>query len=140
MENKKLGGGIITISVLYLVFLSLGIIGSFISLATLDAINSIAVQSGLPEITSTELIISIVISLILLISIILILFKKKVGIYGFFTTVVINIIYSLVMNGFDATNLVSTLISLILPTLLAIFIYQKREVFGFEIKENTLDA
>lgn len=140
MENKKLGGGILTISILYLVFLGFGIIGSIISLASLDQINALSTQMGMPQITSTELIISIVLSLISLIGIIFILLKKKIGIYIFFTLVAINIIYSLIMNGFQVATIISALIGLILPGLLAYFIYKKKEIFGFESTENNLDA
>ena len=140
MENKKLGGGILTISILYLVFLGFGLIGNIISFSTLDQINALSSQMGMPQLTSAELIISIILSLILLIGVILILLKKKIGVYTFFTVIVINVIYSLIMNGLSIIVLISTLISLILPGLLAYFIYKKKEVFGFESKENTLDA
>ena len=140
MENKKLGGGILTISIIYLVFLGFGLIGSIISLSTLDEINSIMAQMGVTQITSTELIISLILSLILLVGIILILLKKQIGVYTFFTVEIINIIYSLIMNGLSLSVLISALISLILPGLLAYFIYKKKELFGFENKENNLDA
>lgn len=140
MENKKLGGGILTISILYLVFLGFGLIGNIISFSTLDQINALSSQMGMPQLTSAELIISIILSLILLIGVILILLKKKIGVYTFFTVIVINVIYSLIMNSLSILVLISTLISLILPGLLAYFIYKKKEVFGFESKENTLDA
>lgn len=140
MENKKLGGGILTISILYLVFLGFGLICNIISFSTLDQINALSSQMGMPQLTSAELIISIILSLILLIGVILILLKKKIGVYTFFTVIVINVIYSLIMNGLSILVLISTLISLILPGLLAYFIYKKKEVFGFESKENTLDA
>lgn len=140
MENKKLGGGILTISILYLVFLGFGLICNIISFSTLDQINALSSQMGMPQLTSAELIISIILSLILLIGVILILLKKKIGVYTFFTVIVINVIYSLIMNSLSILVLISTLISLILPGLLAYFIYKKKEVFGFESKENTLDA
>ena len=139
MENKKLGGGILTISILYLVFLGFGLIG-IISLSTLDQINSVMAQMGGIQLTPTELIISIILSFILLFGIILILLKKQIGVYTFFTVEIINIIYSLIMNGLSLSVLISTLISLILPVLLAYFIYKKKELFGFESKENNLDA
>ena len=140
MENKKLGGGILAISILYLVFLSLGLMGNIISFSTLDQINAVSAQMGMPQLTSTELIISIILNLVLVIAIILILLKKKIGVYTFFTVIIINVIYSLIMNGFNIAILISTLISLILPGLLAYFIYKKKEVFGFESNENNLDA
>ncbi|WP_297713486.1 hypothetical protein [Clostridium sp.] len=140
MENKKLGGGILTISIIYLVFLAFGLIGSIISLSTLDEINSLISQMGGVQLTSTELIVSIILTLILLVGIILILLKKQIGIYTFFTVEIINIIYSLIMNGLSISILISTLVGLILPGLLAYFIYKKKELFGFESKENNLDA
>lgn len=140
MENKKLGGGLLTISILYLIFLSFGLIGSIVSFLTLDQINAVSAQMGLPQITSTELIISTILNLILLVGVILILLKHKIGVYTFFTVIIINVIYSLIMNGFNIPVLISTLISLILPGLLAYFIYKKKEIFGFENKENSLDA
>lgn len=140
MENKKLGGGILAISILYLVFLSLGLMGNIISFSTLDQINAVSAQMGMPQLTSTELIISIILNLVLVIAIILILLKKKIGVYAFFTVIIINVIYSLIMNGLSVSVLISTLIGLILPGLLAYFIYKKKEVFGFESNENNLDA
>ena len=140
MENKKLGGGILTISIIYLVLLGLGLIGSIISLVTLDEINSLMSQMGGVELTSTELIVSIILTLILLVGIILILLKKQIGVYSFFTVEIINIIYSLIMNGLSISILISTLVGLILPGLLAYFIYKKKELFGFESKEDNLDA
>ena len=140
MENKKLGGGILAISILSLVFLSLGLMGNIISFSTLDQINAVSAQMGMPQLTSTELIISIILNLVLVIAIILILLKKKIGVYAFFTVIIINVIYSLIMNGLSVFVLISTLIGLILPGLLAYFIYKKKEVFGFESNENNLDA
>ena len=67
MENKKLGGGILAISILYLVFLSFGLMGNIISFSTLDQINAVSSQMGIPQLTSTELIISIILSLVLVI-------------------------------------------------------------------------
>lgn len=140
MENKKLGGGILTISIIYLVLLGLGLIGSIISLVTLDEINSLMSQMDGVELTSTELIVSIILTLILLVGIILILLKKQIGVYTFFTVEIINIIYSLIMNGLSISILISTLVGLILPGLLAYFIYKKKELFGFESKEDNLDT
>ena len=140
MENKKLGGGILTISIIYLVLLGFGLIGSIISLVTLDEINSLMSQMGGVQLTSTELIVSIILTLILLLGIILILLKKQIGVYTFFTVEIINIIYSLIMNGSSISILISTLVGLILPGLLAYFIYKKKELFGFQSKEDNLDA
>ena len=110
MENKKLGGGIITISVIYLVILGFGLLVSIGSFTMLDEINSIAIQAGLPETTVTDFIISLILSLLLVVGIILILCKKKFGIYTFFTVTAVDLIYALVMNGFDIANLIATMV------------------------------
>lgn len=44
------------------------------------------------------------------------------------------------MNGLSISILISTLVGLILPGLLAYFIYKKKELFGFQSKEDNLDA
>lgn len=139
MENKKLGGGILSVSIIYLVFLCIGLLGSVITFTNLDSVNSIATQAGIAQITPTDLIIGITLNLVSLAGIILILMKKKLGIYTFFTVVVINIIYQLVMSGFSGEVLLSILISLILPSLLAFFIYKKRELFGLGSDQDKLN-
>lgn len=139
MENKKLGGGIVSVSIIYLVFLCIGLLGSVITFTNLDSVNSIATQAGIAQITPTDLIIGITLNLVSLAGIILILMKKKLGIYTFFTVVVINIIYQLVMSGFSGEVLLSILISLILPSLLAFFIYKKRELFGLGSDQDKLN-
>lgn len=140
MENKKLGGGIITISVIYLVTLGFGLLTSIGSFAMLDEINSTAAQFGLPETTTVDLIISIVLNSLLLAGVILILCKKKFGVYTFFTVIIVNIIHSLIMKGFNVATLIGTLVGLILPGLLAFFVYKKKYIFGFENNENNLNA
>lgn len=140
MENKTLGGGIITISVIYLVTLGFGLLTSIGSFAMLDEINSTAAQFGLPETTTVDLIISIVLNSLLLAGVILILCKKKFGVYTFFTVIIVNIIHSLIMNGFNVATLIGALSSLILPGLLAFFVYKKKDIFGFENNENNLNA
>ena len=140
MENKKLGGGIITISVIYLVPLGFVLLSSIVSFAMLDEFNSTTAQLGLPETTTVDLIISIVLNSLLLAGVILILCKKKFGIYTFFTIVTINIIHSLIMNGFNVVTLIGALSSLILPGLLAFFVYKKKDIFGIENNENNLNA
>lgn len=139
MGNKKLGGGIITIAVLYFISLGIGIIGSIILLFNFDQFNSIYSQVGI-IINSTDIILSLVLSALLLIALILILLKKKFGVYSFFTLIVINIIYSFVMNGFAVTTIISALLGLILPGLLAFFINKKKELFGFESKNSDITA
>ena len=140
MENKKLGGGIITISVIYLVTLGFGLLISIGSFAMLDEINSTVAQFGLPETTTVDLIISIVLNSLLLAGVILILCKKKFGVYTFFTVIIVNIIHSLIMKGFNVATLIGTLVGLILPGLLAFFVYKKKDIFGFENNENNLNA
>lgn len=140
MENKKLGGGIITISVIYLVTLGFLLLTSIGSFAMLDEINSTAAQFGLPETTTVDLIISIVLNSLLLAGVILILCKKKFGVYTFFTVIIVNIIHSLIMKGFNVATLIGALSSLILPGLLAFFVYKKKDIFGFENNENKLNA
>lgn len=85
MENKKLGGVILTIYIIYLVLLAFGLIRSIISLSTLDEINYLIAQTGEIQLTYNKLIISVILNLILLIVIVFILLNKQIGVYTFFT-------------------------------------------------------
>ncbi|WP_291576557.1 hypothetical protein [Clostridium sp. UBA4548] len=140
MENNqkpKLGGGILTISIIQLVFTGLGIIGFIPLLLMKDTIEQQLQSVGqtAPVLSTSSLVISLILSLILVIGIILILLRKSLGVYTYFTCVVVNIIYAIIMTGFKA----SLIISLILPLLMALFIYQKKEIFGFGAKADSID-
>lgn len=132
MENNqkpKLGGGIMTISIIQLIVNVFAIIG-FIPLIfardmMIEQFKTIGADIPMP--TTSETIISLILVLLLITGIILILCKKAAGVYIYFTVVVINLIYPIVMNGFKLASLTG----LILPTLMAIFIYLKKEIFGF---------
>ena len=136
MENEnrvKLGAGIITISIIEIVFGVIGILSSIVYLfmadSTLDTISSIYAQQGLDfnELmpSNFQMIVSIILSLLLLICIILILAKKTIGVYGYFILEAILIVFSIICNGFSFT----IIFSLIIPALYAFFIYKKKEIF-----------
>jgi len=131
MENnqqQKVGAVILTLSIIQLVFSGLSVIGYLISFLMKDQIKA----AGVPEISTTTLIISMVITLIVTLGIILILMRKQLGIYIYFIAQVSNIVYSLVSNGFQS----SVLLSLIIPVLMGIFIWQKKEVFNITKAED----
>lgn len=133
MENNKqnkLGAGIITISIIQLVFSGFGLIGSIIMLmpSFQEAMSTYAGMS--PEqmgISKTAIIIGLISVILIILSVILILIKKAIGVYLYFLITVANIIYSIVMNGVMISSLIG---ALILPILMAIFVYKKRAIFG----------
>lgn len=129
VQSKKLGAGIITISIIHLVIYGFTILGLLINLFGKDMIHQILTESGqpIPEITTGQIVITLVLISLLTCGIILIMCKKALGIYVYFTTTVINIVVGIIMNGFKTNSLYG----LILPVLLGIFIYLKKEVFGF---------
>ncbi|EQB86477.1 hypothetical protein J2Z44_000409 [Clostridium punense] len=134
MENNqkpKLGGGIMTISIIQLIVNAFVILGLIPLIFARDMMigQFKTIGADIPMPTTSESIISLVLTLLLVIGIILILCKKAAGVYIYFTVVVINLIYPIVMNGFKLASLTG----LILPVLMAIFIYLKREIFGFGV-------
>lgn len=140
MENNqkpKLGGGILTISIIQLVINALAIIGFIPLIFARDmmAEQLKALGSDIPIPTTSETIISLVLVLLLITGIILILCKKAAGVYIYFTVVVLNLIYPIVMGSFKLTSLTG----LILPALMAIFIYLKKEIFGFGANANSIN-
>ncbi|MBU3105909.1 hypothetical protein [Clostridium gasigenes] len=145
MEEKKLGGGILTCTIINIVIYGFAIIGLIISLFTKDFVNQALTNAGeteaLAQLSTSNLVISLITSILLLISLILILFKKKTGVYSYFSFVVLNFIYGVVVNGLASLSVLS-LIGLILPVLLGLFIYKRRSVFGFSNpdEDQSIDA
>lgn len=140
MENNqkpKLGGGIMTISIIELIFRSLAIFGFVILMLTKDTVQAQLQTAGIDAstLTTSQLIISLALSILVVVGIILILCRKSLGVYTYFTCIVISIIYSIVMSGFS----LSVLLNLIIPGLMAVFIMQKQEVFGFGAKSDSID-
>jgi uncharacterized membrane protein (UPF0136 family) len=134
MQKQKVGAGILTISIIHLVICGFGLLGTIASFAMKDTINDMIKGQGVPEITTSALIIGIVFTVMLAVAVILILMKKEIGVYMYFIVEVANIVYAVVINGFKLIQLTS----FILPVLMGIFIWQKREVFGLGAKEENV--
>lgn len=127
--EQKLGGGIITISVLTLIGFAINLITYLAILAMGDSLNEMYSSMGLGNIippTST-LVVSLILSIIIGVSTILILMKKSIGVYGYFIGNVLSIISSIIFTGFSLSGLI---ISLILPVLMFIFIYKRKSIFN----------
>lgn len=138
MEDYKrytLGAGILTVSIIQLVLYGFSLLGLVPILLMKDQFSSIVGEEAMAALSGPTLIISIVLIVILVLGIILILAKKSLGVYIFFTCMIINILYSIIMNGFK----ISTLGSLILPGLMAFFIYKKKHLY-FGDKDGNLNT
>ena len=129
INNQKLGGGIMTICILTLIGFVITLFSSITMLTGRDKIVESYKTLGLDTalIPSTgQTIISIILAILIALSVIFILMKKSIGIYGYFIAKIISIIASIIFNGFS----ISIIASLILPVLMIIFVTRKREVFG----------
>ena len=133
MENQKqnkLGAGIITISVIQIIFSVFALFGSIMLLIP-SFQEKLATITGAPidqlGINNTSIIIGLVSIILDLLGIILILRKKAIGLYIQLLVTAANIIYSIIMNGFMISSLIG---SLILPVLMTFFVYRKKELFG----------
>ena len=75
-KNKKVGAGIITMSILYLLGQVFIILGSIINIIFKDQTNKLLAEAGTGvEITTIQLVIALIIALIITIAVILILCK-----------------------------------------------------------------
>ncbi|MDS0527566.1 hypothetical protein NNC19_17890 [Clostridium sp. SHJSY1] len=124
-QNERIGGGIITICVLYFIGLVLTILGAILTIAMKDFLAKQGVT-----ISPITLYISIIILVITCIGAILILKKQKLGIAIYYIGILASLINSIVMNGFRF----SLIIDLILPIIMAILLNNKKQLFGFENK------
>lgn len=126
VEKKKVGAGIITMSVLYLIGQAFAIIGSISNFFTKDVTNKILADAGMGiQITTSQIVITLTTSLIITIAVILILLKKSIGACLFIGIVVLSLIYSAIVSGVS----LFTPLSLIFPGLMIFFIYKKKDIY-----------
>lgn len=128
VQQKKIGAGIMTLSIIQLFFSGLGIFGVIVAIAMKDQLKAY----GIPETPTSSWIISLGITLVLITSIILILMKKELGIYIYFIAEVGSFVYSIVQSGFNPWML----LNLIFPVLMAIFLWKKRDVFSAGVEDE----
>lgn len=134
IQDRKLGAGIITICIINLIVQGFLMVGYLTVLFMNDLLKEKAPSLGLdPSIYNrTATIIPMILSILVIVSVILIFCKKALGVYGYFISVVLITINSIITAGFSK----SIFTSLIFPALMAYFIYKKKSVFGFASKED----
>lgn len=129
-NNEKLGGGIITISVLTIIGFVFSLISYIMMLTSKDSIVESYKSLGMDTSTiptTGQTIVSLILSILIFISIIFILMKKSIGVYGYFIFEIISIIATIIFSGFSILNIAS---GLVFPIIMAIFISKKRNIFG----------
>lgn len=134
IQDRKLGAGIITICIINLIVQGFLMVGYLTVLFMNDLLKEKAPSLGLdPSIYNrTATIIPMILSILVIVSVILIFCKKALGVYGYFISVVLITINSIITAGFSK----SIFTSLIFPALMAYFICKKKSVFGFASKED----
>ena len=127
-NESKLGPGILSVSIIQLVIYIFALAGMILTFLFYGSANQQAAFTD-PDgsITTGRLMISLVLLVLLILGVVLILLKKAVGVYIYFICVLINIVF-LFINNSDTINI---LFNLILPLLMAYFIFRKKELFGF---------
>ena len=136
-KNKKLGAGILILSIIQLCYNCLSLIRYIYNLI---GMNNPLKTIGLVEPTYV-IIIRIVLIGIVSLGIILILMKKKFGIYIYLTaevttSVLIQIYSILEVENYEIHPFV--LIYLIVPLLMGIFIWMKKEAFAIKSKSEVI--
>lgn len=117
-NNKNLGIGIVTLSILNLIsFLGIGV---FLVLA--KTLNNTVIEQYLDKSQVTML---MCMSVVLLLSIFLILAKKKIGVYVYFGVIILSTVYSVASYGLASFEITGAL----LPLIYAFLIYKKWNVF-----------
>lgn len=130
IQKQKVGAGILTVSIIQLVVSGFVVLSFLISIFMKDMIAAQLETMGLPEVQTSTILISLAITLVIILGVILILMKKELGIYIYFAAIVANRVYSIVSDGFTPW----VLVLLVVPVLMGIFIWQKKEVFGLGSK------
>lgn len=131
-KENKLGAGIITLSVLTIISVFITYFSNICLL--IPSVQNNLKQKGIPieklAINNVIIAIGLISATILLISIILILLKKALGIYLYYLLFLANLIYSIVLKGFNKF----LIFSIIFPALFGYFLYKKKHLYGFESK------
>lgn len=132
IEKKRVGAGIITMSVLYLIGQTFVILGSLFDILFEDQANKILAETGIGgQVNIVQVAITLLISLTITIAIILILCKKPIGAFLFIVIEVLSFIYSAIISGVSLL----TPLNLIFPGLMIFFIYRKKDIY-FVKQEN----
>ena len=115
---KELGLGLISVLIFQIAL-------SLVSVKT--SINFLQLKNftNSSELSSSQLTCEIVISILLIISIVLFAFKRKLGTILYICSILLSLISSIIFTGLDFENL---LISLIFPSITLALIYLKRKV------------
>lgn len=132
-EPKKLGGGLLTVTIIDLVISILGVFGTIATLLVKNSNNELfKSNAAIATINPTQLKIDLIIMIFVIIGLILILLKQAIGVYIYFVATIINIVYGIILSGFKPL----TLVSFVLPILMGIFIFLKKDVFW---NKNTIE-
>jgi lipopolysaccharide export LptBFGC system permease protein LptF len=124
-QEQKVGVGIWAIAIIEFILEAITIFGAIFAITNKSKVDSIAKQANLPITPLITYIIVLIFAILIVVSVILILCKNTIGVFGYFIIYIGSFIYTIVQNGFKPLSLVS----LILPVLMAIFVYQKRTIF-----------
>ena len=125
-EKKKVGVGIIIMSILDFIGQGFMIIGYLTIILAPDLVSEQMKNMGSPtEINVEEYFIPLAISLIIVISVILILCKKSIGAFLFIGIEVLSLIYKVITAGFN----IGLLILLVFPALMLLFLYRKKDIY-----------
>ncbi|MBE6052309.1 MAG: hypothetical protein E7212_00120 [Clostridium sartagoforme] len=126
VERKKVGAGIITMSILDFFGQFFVTVGCLVNIFAKDLMQAYMQAMGLSsEATTMQFVITLIISLVITISVILILLKKPIGAYLFIGIEVLSFIYNSIISGVN----ILTPLNLIFPALMIFFIYRKKDIY-----------
>ncbi|MHC1681990.1 MAG: hypothetical protein AB6733_03415 [Clostridiaceae bacterium] len=132
-QRPGIGAGIITLAVLIFIFNAITLVTTFGTLSNLDEINRLSAQYGGPTTSSTQIIINLVICAINIISFILILLWKRIGVYLYFGAVILGLVISFInlskLGALAGFGFIGVAIGLIIPILLIVFLKSKFKYF-----------
>ena len=125
-QKQKVGVGIKTMSIINLAIYCVMFLFSLFGLLFKDQLNSELVKQGVKKTySSSNFVPIIIVSTLIVISVILILLKNISGVILYFIVCFFNILYSIIQSGVGA----NTLTGLILPLIMGVFVYRKRDIF-----------
>lgn len=130
-EEQKVPTGVKVIAIIEFIFKGFAIIFSLIGMAFIGSASSMLSKAELDQVNSampsTGLIVgSIIAYIVIIIGAIMLLKKNKVGLYLYIAAYIVTFVLGIISSGLSLFSIVG----LILPVLMVVFVMKDKELFG----------
>lgn len=130
-EEQKVPTGVKVIAIIEFIFKGFAIILSLFSMAFIGSASSMLSKAELDQVNSAMpstgvLVACLIAYIVIIIGAIMLLKKNKVGLYLYIVAYIVQFVLGIVSTGFSPFSIVG----LVLPVLMVVFVMKDKELFG----------